>query len=277
MYLLGLPLLAGAGVAIFARGEPSDQTTVHSPRMSEAEFDALEDRVERLASNDPADHARARHPGSGLVFDPAGDEKDFIELVRQAIDALPPEFAHALDHVGVVVSDQGALQRVNGRLRPLYGRYVGYGGRSSYIIGAPATSAVPDRIVIFRDTLVHDYGHDPTRLRMEVTRTLRHELAHHLGWDEKGVRALGLSSARQPGSACDPVTRKRLHVPGARIPHPVGVMTLTALGRTLVFMIERLADMPPGYDAEVLLDGALGQVSVGQLRRSDVTQRSRGS
>jgi hypothetical protein len=25
-----------------------------------------------------------------------------------------------------------------------------------------------------------------------VTRTLRHELAHHLGYDESGVRALGL-------------------------------------------------------------------------------------
>ena len=34
--------------------------------------------------------------------------------------------------------------------------------------------------------------HDPDLLRAQVTRTLRHELAHHLGWDEKGVRGLGL-------------------------------------------------------------------------------------
>jgi predicted Zn-dependent protease with MMP-like domain len=161
--------------------------------MSSAEFDALEEQMDRLGHpTHPPDHADARHTGDGLDFDPAHREADFNELVRQAIDELPPEFARALEHVGVVVSDQGAVQRINGRRQPLYGLYIGYGGRSSYIFGAPVTSALPDRIVIFRDTLVHDHGDDPDRLRREVTRTLRHELAHHLGWDETGVRGLGL-------------------------------------------------------------------------------------
>jgi predicted Zn-dependent protease with MMP-like domain len=51
---------------------------------------------------------------------------------------------------------------------------------------------VPDRIVIYRDTLLRDFGHDPDALRGQVVRTVRHELAHHLGWDELGVRGLGL-------------------------------------------------------------------------------------
>ena len=46
--------------------------------------------------------------------------------------------------------------------------------------------------MIFRDTLLRDFGHDPELLKAQVTRTVRHELAHHLGWDEKGVRRLGL-------------------------------------------------------------------------------------
>ncbi len=49
-----------------------------------------------------------------------------------------------------------------------------------------------DRIVIFRDTLRRDFGHDPDLLRDQVLRTVRHELAHHVGFDELGVRGLGL-------------------------------------------------------------------------------------
>jgi predicted Zn-dependent protease with MMP-like domain len=49
-----------------------------------------------------------------------------------------------------------------------------------------------DRILIFKDTLLRDFGHDRALLRAQVQRTVRHELAHHLGWDEKGVRGLGL-------------------------------------------------------------------------------------
>jgi predicted Zn-dependent protease with MMP-like domain len=96
--------------------------------------------------------------------------------VRAAIDDLPLEFHRALEHVAVVVSDSGGRQRA-------YGLYQGDTVAQDYF---------HDRIVIFRDTLLRDFGHDPDLLRAQVTRTLRHELAHHLGWDEKGVRGLGL-------------------------------------------------------------------------------------
>ena len=53
-------------------------------------------------------------------------------------------------------------------------------------------SGTSSRIVIFRDTLLRDFGHDPEELSAQVLRTVRHELAHHLGADELGVRELGL-------------------------------------------------------------------------------------
>ncbi len=70
-----------------------------------------------------------------------------------------------------------------GRRRRAYGLYHGDGA---------TRDDVPDRIVIYRDTLRRDFGHDPELLRDQVTRTVRHELAHHVGFDELGVRDLGL-------------------------------------------------------------------------------------
>ena len=95
---------------------------------------------------------------------------------RSALDDLPLEFHRALEHVAVVVSE-------GGRRRRAYGLYQG---------DTVAHDHFHDRIVIFKDTLLRDFGHDPAMLRAQVTRTVRHELAHHLGWDEKGVRGLGL-------------------------------------------------------------------------------------
>ena len=146
---------------------------------SEIDFEALVQRTERLAAQGSwgveEDDEDEDEDQDEDLFDPR-DEADFKVLVRRAIDDLPLEFHRALEHVAVVVSDSGRRQRA-------YGLYQGDTVAQDYF---------HDRIVIFRDTLVRDFGHDPELLRAQVTRTLRHELAHHLGWDEKGVRGLGL-------------------------------------------------------------------------------------
>jgi predicted Zn-dependent protease with MMP-like domain len=144
---------------------------------SETDFEALVLRTERLAAEgswgDDLDEDDEEDEED--LFDPRNEE-DFKVLVRRAIDDLPLEFHRALEHVAVVVSDSGRRARA-------YGLYQGDTVAQDYF---------HDRIVIFRDTLVRDFGHDPDLLRAQVTRTLRHELAHHLGWDENGVRGLGL-------------------------------------------------------------------------------------
>lgn len=113
----------------------------------------------------------------------ADDDEEFRLLVKAAIDELPLEFHRALEHVAIVISDGGAAMRVGRFRRGAYGVYQGDTVSSDYF---------HDRIVIFRDTLTRDFGYDPERLRAQVTRTVRHELAHHLGWDERGVQELGL-------------------------------------------------------------------------------------
>jgi predicted Zn-dependent protease with MMP-like domain len=128
--------------------------------LSEEEFDRVVERAEALA----------RSPLS------AQEGTEFELLLAEAIDELPEEFQKLLEEVPVVVSHRGREVRA-------YGRYYG---------DTVARDRYEDRIVIYQDTLERDFGHDPDLLRAQVVQTLRHELAHHLGWNEEGVRSLGL-------------------------------------------------------------------------------------
>lgn len=139
---------------------------------SEHDFEEVVLQAERLAADGLAAEPEEQE---FLELDPLRDE-DFEELVRDALDELPDLLQNALRHVAVVISD-------GGRRRGAYGLYHGDGvHRDNH----------PDRIVIFRDTLRRDFGHDADALREQVVRTVRHELAHHVGFDELGVRGLGL-------------------------------------------------------------------------------------
>jgi predicted Zn-dependent protease with MMP-like domain len=135
-------------------------TVMIGKEIPEPEFRRLVDRSEALASLPP----------------PERPPSEFDELVMQALDDLPQEFREVLEQTPVVISHLG-------REHGAYGHYMG---------GTVARDIYPDRIVIYQDTLERDFGHDPALLRAQVERTVRHELAHHLGWNESGVRGLGL-------------------------------------------------------------------------------------
>jgi predicted Zn-dependent protease with MMP-like domain len=129
--------------------------------MSEREFERVIERSERLA----------RQGEEGWA-----PTTEFDALVAEAIDRLPPEFRELLEDTPVVVSRRGSREGA-------YGHYFG---------DTVARDDYESRIVLYRDTLERDFGHDPDLLANQIERTLRHELAHHLGWREGGVRDLGL-------------------------------------------------------------------------------------
>jgi predicted Zn-dependent protease with MMP-like domain len=139
---------------------------------SEREFEAIVRHTEHLAREGLAP---TPEESEFLELDPLNDE-DFEELVRDALDDLPDLLQNALKHVAVVISD-------GGRRAGAYGLYQGDGA---------TRENAHDRIVIFRDTLRRDFGHGAEELRDQVTRTVRHELAHHVGFDELGVDRLEL-------------------------------------------------------------------------------------
>ena len=156
----GMAVVIGGAIVLLLATAWATVALTGREGMSEPEFERLVRRSEELARE-----PRLR-----------SEATEFDLLVADAIDRLPADFQRALDQVPVVVSHRGAENRA-------YGHYFG---------DTIARDDYPDRIVLYQDTLERDFGHDPELLRAQVDRTLRHELAHHLGWHERGVRDLGL-------------------------------------------------------------------------------------
>jgi predicted Zn-dependent protease with MMP-like domain len=128
--------------------------------VSEREFERIVRRTEELAKEPRL----------------AQEATEFDLLVADAIDRLPEDFQRLLEDTPVVVARFGASEHA-------YGHYFG---------DTVAHRQHEHRIVLYQDTLERDFGYDPDLLAAQVERTLRHELAHHLGWREAGVRGLGL-------------------------------------------------------------------------------------
>jgi predicted Zn-dependent protease with MMP-like domain len=96
----------------------------------------------------------------------------FEQLVREALDDLPDEIRRLMSNVAVTVEDEPPPGQ------NLLGLYQGvpWGKRGPYYAGA-----LPDKITIYRGPIERMTGRDPERLRLQLRRTVFHEIAHHFG------------------------------------------------------------------------------------------------
>jgi len=105
----------------------------------------------------------------------------FEELVGDALDLIPPEFAAAMENVVILVEDRDSG---NPSLLGLY-HGVALTERTSNYGGV-----LPDRITIYREAIL-DICHDEQDVVEEVAITVVHEIAHHFGIDDARLHELG--------------------------------------------------------------------------------------
>jgi len=115
----------------------------------------------------------------------------FEQLVEQALDGLPHQVRRLLDEVAIVIEEEPSDEDLREQGLPahevLYGLYQ----------GTPATEygadwvPFPNKISLYRLPLEADFP-DPHELAEEVRRTVLHELAHHVGFDDDRMVRLGL-------------------------------------------------------------------------------------
>lgn len=115
------------------------------------------------------------------------DDNKFRELVKEALDSLPKEFAEKLNNVSVTVDNFPTPYQVRKANIPphalLFGLYE----------GVPQTkrgvyySNIPDKITIFKNAIERT-SKTKDEVRAQVRQTVIHEIGHHFGLSEEELR-----------------------------------------------------------------------------------------
>ena len=117
---------------------------------------------------------------------------DFERIVAEALNDLPPAFLERLENVEVVVepyADQETL-RLAGVPNPM--QLLGfYHGVPLTARSHGYTLVLPDKISIYQQP-IERICRTPEVIRVQVRRTVLHELAHHFGISDDRLRELGV-------------------------------------------------------------------------------------
>jgi len=135
---------------------------------------------------------------------------EFARIVEQIMEAMPASIVEYLDNVVIDIQDRPSRRLL---------RQVGFtpeeiaAGESLYGLFMPMELPddeeggfvhQPHQILIFQEPLEADFP-DPATLRMEIRRTVVHELAHHFGWSEADLESFEAKvdpwRSENPGSA----------------------------------------------------------------------------
>ncbi|MFA5871184.1 MAG: metallopeptidase family protein [Parcubacteria group bacterium] len=118
--------------------------------------------------------------------------KQFEKWVAEAIDNVPKKFQDRIHNLAFFMEDfptrdQLEKAKLSGRKNALLlGLYEGYHQSKRLDVGP----VFPDRITIFKKPL-ESICQTKEELKNQIVSTVRHEIAHHFGSDEKGARKAG--------------------------------------------------------------------------------------
>lgn len=114
-------------------------------------------------------------------------QEQFADIVAEAFDDLPKPVKEKMYNVAIMTEDFATDEQLDkldkGDKYGLFGIYEGH-IQSSRIHFGPV---LPDKITLFRVPIMKSCS-DINALKQRVASTLKHEIAHHFGSDEKGAR-----------------------------------------------------------------------------------------
>jgi predicted Zn-dependent protease with MMP-like domain len=116
--------------------------------------------------------------------------KKFGSIVRKVVENLPEQIKQYLENVVIDVEEEPSIEflREAGFTEEeiadgdtLFGYFMPLEG-----LAAAEMLDNPDRIIVFKNPLEDEFP-DPRELRIEIRKTVIHEIAHHFGWSDRDL------------------------------------------------------------------------------------------
>jgi predicted Zn-dependent protease with MMP-like domain len=118
------------------------------------------------------------------------EQEDFEKLIEEGLRDLPEKIRQKMENVAIVVEKNPTQEQ----LRKLGIRYGGsllglYEGIPKTAWGRGFGGNLPDKITIFQEP-IEEFARSSKEIKEAVKYVVWHEIAHHFGFSEKGVRKL---------------------------------------------------------------------------------------
>lgn len=118
-------------------------------------------------------------------------KNNFEQLVREAIRALPERARAVMENVAFVIEGEARRRKTNEMGIRVDEALLGfYDGVPKTKRGAGYFGVLPDKITIFQKSIEEEAGRNEDKLKKLIYEVVWHEVGHHLGFDEKEIRAL---------------------------------------------------------------------------------------
>jgi len=117
-------------------------------------------------------------------------KQEFEKIVEQTLESLPDKFKSKLNNVAIFAEDEPTDEQFRKtnlkRGDILFGLFEGFAQGRKLNFGP----VLPDRITIFRKAILSQ-SDNRLELEQKIISTVKHEIAHHFGSDEKGAAKAG--------------------------------------------------------------------------------------
>ncbi|MFH1255588.1 MAG: metallopeptidase family protein [bacterium] len=117
-------------------------------------------------------------------------KQEFEKIIEQTLEGLPEKFKKKLNNIAVFAEDEPdseQLKKANLKKGDLlFGLFEGFAQAKRLNFGP----VLPDKITIFRKAISSQCSNEG-ELARKIISTVKHEIAHHFGCDEKGAEKAG--------------------------------------------------------------------------------------